>query len=180
MIYKKRPITLKCFIAFKLLLFFFFLACNSNSKETINYCERIEADQSNLIKGNLSASEKESRFKKRKSEFIKNWKILEALIDQDRFSAEHKDSCFTEFIAATLIHNVQQYPEVIFSEKTVDGLAKELEKGNVMKNHLETVMIFYKDFTVDERRCIKMKERVDYAMNAWQVHENIEYIDCLE
>lgn len=179
----------KHLISLSILLFFLLAACNEKNEEKIDFCERFEADQSNLSRGHMSESEKKERLKNRHADFKRNLHILNRLIKSDQLSEVKRDTCYKLFLLATLVHNVQNFPEEIFNKSMIASLKKEVDKDNIPVDYLRSSLSSYKNYTPEKKRCKEMKEMVDYAISTWKVNENyeqsvngkienIEYVDC--
>ncbi len=169
--------------ALTLLSFLLLGACTNNIERQIDYCERYKADQSNLSRSHMSKTEKKERFAKRQAIFKENWEIFSDLIQSDNLSVIGKDTCYTDFLLVTLVHNVQNFPREIFNKEMIDSIQKEIDKGNIDSEHIKLTLSMYKNYTLDDKRCIDMKEMVDYAIATWQTNENyddIQYIDCTQ
>ncbi len=172
-----------------ILLFFLLVACSEKKAKKIDFCERLEADQSNLSRDYMSKAEKAERFRNRQADFKKNFDILNRLIQSDRLSEVKTDTCYNDFILVTLIHNVQNFPKEVFNKNMVRSIKEEIDKDNIRLDYLRTSLSAYKEYTLDIRRCKEMKEMVNHAISTWKVNENyeqsavgkiedIEYVDC--
>lgn len=128
----------------------------------INFCERFEADQSNLNDSEL-----------RKVDFQINWDIVQSLLDSGNIGKIEKDSCYYKFMRITLIHNAQIFPSNLFNEKTIRQINQGLEDGLFSRENLILALTFYKDFTSEDMRCERMKPMVDKAIKSWKINENI-------
>lgn len=104
--------------------FFFVTACSEKNVEKVDFCKKFEADQSNLSRGHMSEAEKEERRTKRLADIKKNLGTLTSLIKSDKLSEVKRDTCYKDFLLATLVHNIQNFPKEIFNKNMITSLKK--------------------------------------------------------
>jgi len=174
---------------FAVIMALFLTACSPSQGRAVDYCERLAADQSNIVNDEMSQSEKDETIKRRRADFTKNWSILSELLKTGQFLPPEKDSCMAEMILVTLVHTVQTNPEWVFRKSTIDHLAKEVEKENLKLNYLEVTVAAFQLFMPEEKRCKELEEMFEYALVAWKMEGiwddskygplgEVEYTDC--
>lgn len=183
---KFKTVYLQLFALFVILL----VSCSPAEKEKkINLCDRFTADQSNLSRDYMSEAEKTERRENRLADFRKNWKLLVGLIESEDLSFHLGDTCYNDFLSATLVHTMQNYPDELLDKNMVDKISVELDKGSISLDYLRLAFSAYRNYTPEDRRCLEMKELVDYALITWRVNDNyeesmigkiedIKYVDC--
>lgn len=172
----------------RLHLIFLALFCLTSCQEKapIDLCALFAADQSNLSRKAYGDEANAIRQAKRMQTFEDNYTLLESLIKEKKLATLASDSCYHDFMTATLVHVAQNFPERLFKKSMIDSLSEEEKSGNLNRDAFGLIISLFKNYS-SEGPCLKHKPMVDYAITKWRVDidernpvhpDDIDYEKC--